>query len=285
MGRASHFVNKGYIRFGGNPLATAVLRNGTMANIDLRSMTEFRAYYSGEYDSELIGWCLRLFDVNRLFIDVGANVGFYTTAIAKEIERKSGSGQVYGYEPHPENYKRLTVNVEQNDLSRYCRIFNFGLSDADCTTQLVQREDFSMGSLTGNASIEISPNFDKGFTKILIELHSLDSLVKKGAMNGKTVDFIKIDIEGHEDYFLRGAREMLHKQRPSLLLEVNKAYYAARGTDFSNLISIELPEAYRLFRHIPGVSTLLAVESLDECQDYEDVFAIPREKAHAICAS
>ena len=42
---------------------------------------------------------------------------------------------------------------------------------------------------------------------------------------------VKIDIEGHEDFFFRGAEKTLRDSRPTVLMEVNIAFYKARGVD------------------------------------------------------
>ena len=45
------------------------------------------------------------------------------------------------------------------------------------------------------------------------------------------LDLIKLDIEGHEDEFLRGGAGMITRHLPIIYMEVNKAYYRWRQVD------------------------------------------------------
>jgi FkbM family methyltransferase len=46
-------------------------------------------------------------------VDAGANVGFFTLLMAKLV---GPTGRVYAIEPHPENVRRLKLNIEANSL-------------------------------------------------------------------------------------------------------------------------------------------------------------------------
>ena len=86
-----------------------------------------------------------------------------------------------------------------------------------------------MGGGTGNASIVIDSD-DLRFTCEEIKVVPLDGPVFE-SLGVERLDFIKADIEGHEDRFLAGAREVIRRWRPVIYLEINDFYYKRRGVD------------------------------------------------------
>ena len=126
------------------------------------------------------------------------------------------------------NYLRLAENLQLNHLEGRVRIYQVGLSDCEATLDISLREDFSGGSTTGNAAIVIDDS-DLVFRSEKITVHKLDDLGSLVPLTG--LDFIKVDIEGHEDKFLNGASATIGKYRPLIYLEINNPYYRRRGLD------------------------------------------------------
>ena len=100
-------------------------------------------------------------------------------------------------------------------------------------SEITLREDFSEGAETGNAAIPTNDEFDEGFARVPIELTTLDIVWADQKFHPPHIDMIKLDIEGHEDFFLRGAQATVDSQRPTILMEVNKPYYRARGVELN----------------------------------------------------
>ena len=61
----------------------------------------------------------------------------------------------------------------------------------------------------------------------IIKLHQLDAVFHSLGLT--RLDFIKIDIDGHEPAFIKGASETIRRYQPVLLMEVNHANYLAAG--------------------------------------------------------
>ena len=253
------------------------MQNGTTLTVDLRSSTELSAFYRGVYERELMPICTSLLDPDAVFIDVGANIGFYTTAAGKLICQSRGSGIVHAFEPHPGNFARLAHNVSTNSLTERCMLHECGLSDADAEMELVLRDDFKSGSTSGNASIATSVGFDGGFERMRIEVTPLDRFWSANGLCGRRrVSFIKVDIEGHEDFFLRGARAVIESNRPIMLLEINQPYYRARGVDVDTVVGAALPENYGLF--VSRGKVLKSLRKLSEAGRVGNVLLIPCER-------
>jgi len=266
-------VNTLLLRLGAGSVVEAKIKTGTVMLVDLSTQTQMGPYYSGTYDSLFMKAISVLFDRDAAFLDVGANIGFYSVAVAHMLKLSRAKGRVYSYEPLEGNYERLVENLARNGLRDLSYTFRVGLSNYGRTELLVLREDFSHGSSTGNASMAISEAFDAGFAKTPIEVVALDAIWD----SDMRIDLIKVDIEGHEDLFLQGASETLCKHRPTILMEVNKPYFEARGIDFDRALRMFLPERYYAFR--PSTTGGWAqIGSFRSCRRVDNVILVPEEK-------
>jgi len=274
--RASELFNKAMLILGAEPIVDAPMRDGTHLRVDLRARTEFIAYYTGQYEADLLEVVFALIDTNAVFLDVGANIGFYSIAVGNFIRRSGGGGRLFGFEPFDANYDRNLDNLRSNNLLTVCSLVKVGLSDEKRTERLTLREDFKDGSNTGNAAIPTSAVFDAGFKTVPIELDTLDNLWP--SLGGdRRVDFIKIDIEGHEDFFLDGAKATIAEHRPTLLMEVNKPYYSARGVVLDTRFLPLIPPDYHIHRRVGGQWE--RIDSFDRCSTIDNVVMVPQEKA------
>lgn len=147
-------------------------------------------------------------------IDVGGNIGYYTVILSKLV---GNSGKVICFEPTVFYGKVLSANLEANNIQNV-NFHNFGLSDK---TQKLQIE-------IGDSSATIH-SFGKkqlNFTE-KIHLVTLDDFMEKNPL--PRIDFIKLDIDGHEPLFLEGARKTIEKYNPIILMEISHLHYLEAG--------------------------------------------------------
>jgi FkbM family methyltransferase len=130
------------------------MKDETRLLVDLRSNTEVDAYYRGEYDASEIAIIKKIINVNEAFLDIGAF-----------IKSKKGIGKVYAFEPFADNYDRLVGNIALNNLEDYIQPMKIGLSDHAFDGEVILRDDFLDGASTGNTSLPINNQFDKGLFK------------------------------------------------------------------------------------------------------------------------
>jgi Methyltransferase FkbM domain len=76
---------------------------------------------------------------------------------------------------------------------------------------------------------------DQRFPCVAAEVNLLDDEIF-GNPDIQRLDFVKLDIEGHEDGFLAGTAETIRRFRPLLLMEVNEPIYRRRGFDPDEVI-------------------------------------------------
>lgn len=125
------------------------------------------------------------------FADVGANWGIYSSLVAKRTE-----GQVWSFEPQPDNFKVLKKNAE---LFENMKCFQKGLGADNRIEKLYTR----IGH--GGYSMFFGPQKEY----VEIEIIPLDSLKLD-------INMMKMDVEGYGNYVLQGAKQTL--ENLSLLL-------------------------------------------------------------------
>jgi FkbM family methyltransferase len=241
-GRVFRSFNRALLASGFAPVRVARMQDGTRIRVDLRSQTEWYSFYSGTYDEATIGLIGRLLgEMEGGFLDVGGNIGMYAVRVAAVLQENK---RVICFEPVPENASRIRDNANLNGLGNLVSVNELALSDRKGTVELVLREDFVMGSHTGNASIAISEEADGAFRKIVVCTEKFDDIRKRGAFGSLPV--AKVDIEGHEDFFLAGAQDYIKDDRPIIISEINNWFYNIRGTTSSRAFLRVIPSDYRV---------------------------------------
>lgn len=160
----------------------------------------------GEYDGNTLDSLRSILAVirPRVSLDVGANIGNHAIVIAEYSRR------LLAFEPVPFIYELLSHNLSQNGLTHAMAV-NAGLSDR------ASRRDIFIPNI-GNLGCSSLEPIDAVGTHIQIEtLVGDDYLAQQNIEVG--IDFIKIDVEGHEPAALLGLEKTLRQHRPLLLME------------------------------------------------------------------
>jgi len=146
--------------------------------------------------------------------DIGANVGEYTYVLEKTV----GSQYTYSIEPVPQLSSKL------RKLFPKCTVLDVALSGEE-GTQRLKIPIINGDPLWSRSTLE---QFSEvGETSALFEqvrAQTLDTLCDE--INVKDVQFIKIDVEGHELKVLQGATRVLATSRPVLMVEVEQRHHA-----------------------------------------------------------
>jgi FkbM family methyltransferase len=147
-------------------------------------------------------------------LDVGANHGLYTFALARLAER------VDAFEPQEECVRNLRAFGKV--FAPNLKVHNVALSDSMGTVELnVPWFEGRLGraTLSGQASIDVRSDRSETVT---VSAKRIDDF------RFSDVGFVKIDVEGHEDRVIAGATETLERCRPILLIEIEQRHLASR---------------------------------------------------------
>ena len=165
---------------------------------------------------------------DHVFLDIGANMGWYTLLAASILRR----GKVIAVEPMYSNvqllYQSLIVNEFRNVL-----VFPYAATD--------QSAVFQVSFDRTNAYVRVAD--DVNYTHRYVQGVKLDDLLGQEPK----IDIVKIDIEGHEPFALKGMEGLIRKHRPILVSEYHpKAMRVHSNLDPSNYLQAILDLGYQL---------------------------------------
>ena len=216
-----------------------------------------RAKYANPPDwNEMHAW-KRALGPGALFVDVGANVGVYT------LWAIEAGAEVIAVEPNPAARERLSSNLGLNGYS--AEIVPAALAESEGTMRLTTELD--------NQNHLILSGDSNGTGSVEVPVLTLDGLV-----GDRTVDGLKVDVEGAELLVLKGAQRLLGEQRIRLIqLEWNESSEILLGEDRSPIVDLLDSHGYEFLR--PDETGNL--RPLADLGYGEDVFARPREPEFA----
>ena len=179
---------------------------------DARSDLFARVLIDKGYEPDLATLCLSCLDQNRDFIDVGANIGFFSVLAASNLK----SGRVLSIEPMSNSRDRLRKNISINGLKHKVEIFEGAVSDKIGTTTI----NYIEGKEEYSSILNIEhPGVDGQVAKkCQTSTSTLDHLVAELNLNP---GMIKVDAEGSEALVFKGAQETFRKHRPIILSELS----------------------------------------------------------------
>jgi len=139
----------------------------------------------------------------RTILDIGANIGNHSLAWSGLCRR------LYAFEPGGKAYDLLHRNFSENSLA-HLHALNFGLSDSETSLPLYVNTQ-------GNLGASSLHNRSESDTAEVVQLRRGDDYLEEQGVHD--VDFIKIDVEGHERQAFLGLRSTLDQCRPLVQVE------------------------------------------------------------------
>ena len=156
----------------------------------------------GEYSQREIDFILSFLTDRAVVYDVGANIGYHTTAFATRARR------VYAFEPHPGNYALLEKNTEEFD-----NVFlgQYAVSNRRTTCYI---SDYNPDQTSNFGAVSVVDHTTGiPVTAIDLDTAGLD-----------LPDFIKIDAEGHELQVLQGCKQIIQQHCPVIYYEAHESH-------------------------------------------------------------
>ena len=181
-------------------------------NINTRFKVE-RIMWSDAFEPALIHLLERTARPDWVMLDVGANVGAVTLALARFT---SPSGTVHAFEPGPPNLLRLRANLALNPALA-ARVTVHAAGVGETPGELRWQEE---AGNPGNAMLGADGTH-------AVPVITLDDFAAKQGLT--RLDFIKVDVEGMELNVFRGAQQTLKKLRPVIYFETLSRFDGEHG--------------------------------------------------------
>lgn len=203
--------------------AVAPLPGGGRMAVDPRSYVEWEVLFAG-YEPEVRELLRRALGPGALAVDVGANAGAHTLAMA------ATGARVIAVEPNPGLRARLEANLELNGLHEV-RVAPVALGAQPGTATLHVPAD---PVHTGGASLVAGIHEHlRGAVEVSVEVTTLDALLE----TDDVPRLVKIDVEGFEAAVLAGGARTLERHRPDLAFEYTREWWHAAGSSLEPVLA------------------------------------------------
>ncbi len=234
-------------------------RNGIHYKLDISDYMEHAIYFNitdtVDFDRRFL---YSLIKPDFICLDIGANIGETTLNFA----RLAPNGRVYAFEPVPFLHERLKTNIALNRY-QHIDIYNLALSDKE--------EELFFENPSNNNSSGIALSKEPTNTSTLVHSTTIDEFISSN--NIGRVDFIKIDVEGFENFVINGARHTLQQLQPIMVIEIDNRYLKGKNTSEKILLTqLSMEFGYTLYR-IDGINKI-KITAIEDTDTHYDVLCV-----------
>ena len=216
---------------------------------DLKQITPFVFLEQEDWFEDEIHFIRKFAQANTTMLDIGANFGIYTLAMAQASRAidGGGTGKFWAIEPTSNTADHLRASVEANGFDNV-EVIQLALSDKDGDGYLTLSHTSELNALADGPA---------GNTE-QVKLATLDSLAAE-KFGAHKIDFLKIDAEGAESDILRGGAHFFEQNSPLIMFELKHLSEVNKP-----LIRQFSAMGYNSYRHVPGLGVLTPFSFDDE---------------------
>ncbi|MFN3975386.1 MAG: FkbM family methyltransferase [Dehalococcoidia bacterium] len=212
-------------------------------------------FYGRLYEPNEMAFLESTLKQGGVFVDVGANIGLYSLFASRLVGE---SGVVLALEPSEREFHRLQENIVLN------------------RAQNIRARRVAASNEIGAVSLMVASGETPGLNSLgpfglegtvldhveTVPAKPLDTLVEEESL--QRVDFIKIDVEGAELKVLQGAQGVLHRFRPTLLVELQDRTLRMQGATAQQVWDFLVDRGYRILRFDQGTGQPTPVETYQD---------------------
>ena len=198
---------------------------------DSRDIVQQYIYYFGVWEPNLTRWVLRNLAPGDVFIDVGANVGYYSLLASQRVGER---GSVVAIEASPTTFQTLRHNLALNSADNV-RVVNVAVYHSKTVMKLFRGTEYEIG----RATIMDDECLKQGFEiECEVNAEPLGAILQSEEMQNARL--IKIDVEGAEWAAVQGILPILDSTRSDLeiIMEVDPKYMRQPGNQPADLLTV-----------------------------------------------
>ncbi|MBX9945502.1 MAG: FkbM family methyltransferase [Reyranella sp.] len=241
---------------------------GTSVDVTLGNDNSLCLYVCGSFEPNEFNFLDRILKPGMVFVDVGANDGYYTLFAARRV---GPEGRVVSVEPSSRERGHLERNLARNGIGNVTVVPS------------------ALGAAAGHADLHLAHGVHTGHNTLgrfahddvvpasveRVPLETLDAVVARLGL--PRVDVVKIDVEGGEANVIAGAHNVLTKMRPVLMMEVSDGALRAQGSSEAALLERLRGElGYEVL--VLSATTGLVERRIDGMPLSANVIAMPNEQ-------
>jgi len=204
---------------------------------DIQLMTPYVLQEQHDWFEDEIKFLRNTLRPGQYVVDCGANYGVYSLTAAKQVGRE---GKVIALEPIPTTVSWLRRSIEANGLANV-QVIETAVSGKAGHGLMTSSENSELNALIASG--------DAG-SGVPVVITTLDDLLRE--FSWPRVDFIKIDVEGHETGVIDGGRRFFETYSPLVMFEIK----ASNKVDLEPLRRFQ-SIGYSAYRLVPGLDMLV----------------------------
>ncbi|MGW6462037.1 FkbM family methyltransferase [Streptomyces sp. NPDC055078] len=213
-------------------------RFGDRYAVDTQDLIQRYLYMFGVWEPHMTNWLRRRLKPGDGFIDVGANIGYFSVLASRLVGE---AGSVVAVEASPVFNRRILQHARLNGCGNL-RTINAGVSDKDETLTFVLASSRNLGATS------IVPY--EGLAKATFEIAArpLPDLLEPEEIAKARV--IKVDVEGAEGGVVRGMGPILGRLRPDaeITVEVTPERMARVGESVDELLATMREAGFHVYQ-------------------------------------
>lgn len=186
------------------------LEPGLKLALDLdKGLQNFFFWFPEEYEPAL-QWSIRnLLPLGGSFVDCGSNTGLFGLyAVHRRMARS------YFIEPHPRLAQEIRENISRNGFDEQCVVHEVAASSQPGTMQLMMYE--GRERMSDGVHRLVSGGEGGGETRLVdVNVTTLKEIMMQNRL--EHLDFLKVDVEGHDVQALEGLEDFLDPKRISCI--------------------------------------------------------------------
>jgi len=215
----------------------------------------------------------KILSEGNVVFDVGANVGMYSVWMSRCVGEH---GCVYVFEPIRQTYFDLLTTIGINKCGNI-KAFNMGFFNKNGKlTMNVFDKGYSGWSTVGEPIMYFKGEVRRPVSKEVVEMTTLDNFVEREGID--TIDFLKVDVEGAEEFVFQGASKLLQQKRVKLIgFEISKAPLDGVGSSARRVIKTLRDFGYYTYEYREDSNGAALFENPIEDTDleYVNIYAKP----------
>lgn len=224
--------------------ATLTLVDGTRVVVpdSLELITPYVLREQQDWFEDEIKFLRHLLRPGEKAIDIGANYGVYTVAMAQAV---GPAGHVWAFEPASGTAGLLAASIEANHFAQVT-LERCALSSAAGTAQLALHEHSELNALVRGGRA--------GGASETVPVTTLDECLR--TRDWRDIAFVKIDAEGEEAAILQGGARFFFDRSPLVQYEIKA------GVDLHmELVQAFAEVGYASYRLVPGLDLLVTFDT------------------------
>jgi FkbM family methyltransferase len=228
-------------------------------------------FFTGDYDPKITWLCRKLLRLGDTALDIGANLGVVTLAMAKAV---GSTGRVHAFEPNPKMIELLKQSIARSFQNITLHEMALGSQDAELELHVPPTNYGAASFIRFRDALHT--------TSVKCPVRKLSDVVAAEAVGA--IRLIKIDVEGFENEVFLGGEDVLTKNRPDAVIIETNSPPELPFREISPIATLRRHD-YR-FLALPKAMFTMRVAEFDVEQQHappsHDVLAIPAEKYHSI---